>query len=797
MSGINPPAIPPMRQDAAILLNDLMRTPEGREFVRAALNQLNLLAQMPASSASQIRPLHTRLIVQPERYMEQLIPARDGRAPAGPAPAPGGHDAVVPLVPPAQPQADGDAMPSPTPGPFPAPVPFANHETLLLLLNYLNQLLTLSSFSELNPKAPDHTTAHGGEKPQESRPRPESVPIPKGQPPVAPSRNEAAPGSGRLPAAALADSAGLLSQLTSQAHRAALQLSAHSLKQVPTPIQGRASASTHAPSNKGVPDSDEWIFRLMGIQAAARGMAAMQAEKPGSATAAQMAVAMSRLYTQFAKLQQAAQGKAGENMGAGHVGEHILATARNRLQAYLEHMGNLLKNADANFSPAQLANILQRAQQEEGWLRTLIEFLETRQEPAKNPNLTKTAVDPSTKQAPSEKTTTPAPTLDKNAAIPQMDASALTSKEAASLAAAQRMDLSGTTTQILQPRSGAELLGMVQAHMAKNPLATANVLIPYPMGMMKEAGIRDGVAADGTNKEQRRGPGKSKRMGKESSQVMCLVPAGPVIVGDSFKEGREEERPCQTEQLPAFLLAATPVTNGQFANWLNDQLEKKMIHMPRPGFIYDLEDRLLCTTIESAPMSQIEIAVEQGELHFRPVAHRENHPVVHVSWWGAQTFCASNGLVLPSEAQWERGGGMLPTARGQPIKKLRYGCPVDELTNQWANYMPNTQGRAPTENRTLAVGFFDGLRVLTIAGKRVETMRAASPWGCFDMSGNVREWIDEDYDDTGHFRLTKGGSYADRPFDLRLAARLPLVADSTDPFTGFRTAFPLPAVDIP
>jgi formylglycine-generating enzyme required for sulfatase activity len=94
----------------------------------------------------------------------------------------------------------------------------------------------------------------------------------------------------------------------------------------------------------------------------------------------------------------------------------------------------------------------------------------------------------------------------------------------------------------------------------------------------------------------------------------------------------------------------------------------------------------------------------------------EEHPVVNVSWHDAVSYSHWAGLRLPSEAEWEYA------ARGGDGRKYPWGNdpPSAELVNVDLSAIGNTS--------TLPV------RALA---------RGASPFGCFQMSGNVAEWVED------------------------------------------------------
>jgi toxoflavin biosynthesis protein ToxD len=99
-----------------------------------------------------------------------------------------------------------------------------------------------------------------------------------------------------------------------------------------------------------------------------------------------------------------------------------------------------------------------------------------------------------------------------------------------------------------------------------------------------------------------------------------------------------------------------------------------------------------------------------------PPPELRNHPVVFVSWYDAQAYCQWRSQVegrpfrLPTEAEWEKA------ALGDQGTFFPWG---DELNSvRLNNYLAGV-------GTTSAVGIFaDGV----------------SPYGCYDMAGNVYEW---------------------------------------------------------
>lgn len=108
-------------------------------------------------------------------------------------------------------------------------------------------------------------------------------------------------------------------------------------------------------------------------------------------------------------------------------------------------------------------------------------------------------------------------------------------------------------------------------------------------------------------------------------------------------------------------------------------------------------------------------------------ANQAENPVSMVSWFDAKEYCKWKSKRLPAEVEWERA------ARGSDGRRFPWG-------NDFKLKKLNTMG---IHGGTTPVGTFN-------EGK--------SPYGIFDMAGNVQEWTLDSY------KPYAGNEYEDRDF---------------------------------
>ena len=153
-----------------------------------------------------------------------------------------------------------------------------------------------------------------------------------------------------------------------------------------------------------------------------------------------------------------------------------------------------------------------------------------------------------------------------------------------------------------------------------------------------------------------------------------------------------------------------------------------------------------------------------------------NHPMTMVSWFGARAYCMHYGWRLPTELEWEKA------ARGTDGRAFPWG---DTISRNVANF---TSSRDPFENmatfgsNTTPVGFYNGKSY-----NGYQTLNNASPYGVYDMAGNVWQWTGDVYPDQ-HYRYMRGGSKNHYENTLRVWVSNNATPTFTGPAVGFRCA---------
>jgi formylglycine-generating enzyme required for sulfatase activity len=238
---------------------------------------------------------------------------------------------------------------------------------------------------------------------------------------------------------------------------------------------------------------------------------------------------------------------------------------------------------------------------------------------------------------------------------------------------------------------------------------------------------------------------------------LVLVPPGSFRMGDNFGDGESRERPVHLVDLDAFYIGKYEVTNGEWRKFRDDK---------------DYSDPKYWPSGRVVPKDQVPYWT-QAQNHGGGTPGSDNYPVLGVNWDAATAYCnwlsAKTGKKyrLPTEAEWEKA------ARGTDQRRFPWGNNID---HSYANFV----GSQKFDTGQL-VGYYDGSK-----RDELQTHSNASPYGAYDMAGNVMEWCQDWYSRdyysvspkknpqgpaNGAYRVIRGGSFFMEPQDIRTYAR--------------------------
>lgn len=261
------------------------------------------------------------------------------------------------------------------------------------------------------------------------------------------------------------------------------------------------------------------------------------------------------------------------------------------------------------------------------------------------------------------------------------------------------------------------------------------------------------------------------------SNAWARIPAG------MFYFGQHEE--MATIEQP-FEMMVTDVTNAQYARYLNEALARGTFKIDGDNVVgyypgdafhgHKHEVEIKAGDWLHVPLRDPNLRLTFDGSAFRVRPGYENHPMTMVTWFGARAYCEFYSSRLPSEAEWERA------ARGDDERPFPWG---DEITLNNANFYASRdpfEAAAGKQGDTTPVGFYNGK-----AYTGYQTLDSASPYGLYDMAGNVWQWV-SDLTEGIHDRLLKGGSKGVYGYNLRIWTRNAARPDYASPSVGFRCA---------
>ena len=250
-------------------------------------------------------------------------------------------------------------------------------------------------------------------------------------------------------------------------------------------------------------------------------------------------------------------------------------------------------------------------------------------------------------------------------------------------------------------------------------------------------------------------------------------------------------------------IMVTNVTNEQYARYLDEALAAGTIRIGEveveagenvegregvAGFYpgdpfdgYEHEEEIAAGDKLHLPLDEDGLRLTFDGRRFAAIPEYANHPMTMVTWFGADAYCHFYGWRLPSEMEWEKAarGTAMVDGHGLPFP---WGT---EIAGNNANYYSSFDLFEKLYGKlgnTTPVGLYNGQ---TYDG--YTTLDSASPYGLYDMAGNVWQWAGDDYPDQ-HYRYMRGGSFYSYEVDLRVWKNNSAHPTYYSPAVGFRCA---------
>lgn len=246
--------------------------------------------------------------------------------------------------------------------------------------------------------------------------------------------------------------------------------------------------------------------------------------------------------------------------------------------------------------------------------------------------------------------------------------------------------------------------------------------------------------------------------------AMVLVPAGEFVMGSDKVDSENiqkqygiekpvfvDEHPQQKMSLPAFMIDTYEVSNIQFKEFTLKTKRSLPYEWGHNGYGLTMDEaaRMDIGRLRKIGADDFKLDMDTRTMKRAALikamekaqAKRDPFPVTGITWDYANEYCQWHGQRLPTEAEWEKA------ARGSDGLEFPWG-------NDWNLTKTSTGDDSKWEEGYAPVGSYP---------------QNKSPYGAYDMAGNVWEWTSswyerypgstlEDKDFGQHFKVIRGGA---------------------------------------
>jgi iron(II)-dependent oxidoreductase len=274
------------------------------------------------------------------------------------------------------------------------------------------------------------------------------------------------------------------------------------------------------------------------------------------------------------------------------------------------------------------------------------------------------------------------------------------------------------------------------------------------------------------------------------------IPAGTFVMGSEDPWAYDNERPSHDVDVAEFWIETTPVTNGQYREFIADGGYREPRWWGAEGWAWREAEQVEHPQFWRREGPESWSRVRFGWREDMPA----DEPVQHVSWHEADAYARWAGKRLPTEAEWEKaasaGAGCVPERNRGSAPERSAGCVPERSGGSrrrypWGDHHATSRANLGQRHfRPAPVGAYpDG----------------ASPLGVHQLIGDVWEWTSSDFEPYPGFasfpyreysevffgsgyKVLRGGSWATDPVAARTTFRNWDLPIRRQIFAGFRCA---------
>jgi len=241
---------------------------------------------------------------------------------------------------------------------------------------------------------------------------------------------------------------------------------------------------------------------------------------------------------------------------------------------------------------------------------------------------------------------------------------------------------------------------------------------------------------------------------------MVWVPGGEFSMGSNDPKF-SDARPWHRVRLSGYWISKTPITNDQFARFVNAThyitvAERKPSPKDFPGAP---PDKLVPgSLVFTPPKHPVELNDDSQWWRFQPgadwrhpegpntsIAGKGDYPVVQIAYEDAQAYAKWAGMRLPTEAEFE-----FAERGGLDCKQFAWGSEFEPhgkpMANTYHGHFPNKSTAKNNDPTTTPVGTYP-----------------PNGYGLYDVSGNVWEWNSDWYRSDYYEQVAAAGKVAVDP----------------------------------